>query len=350
MKAMSWRVGGRRTRTLVGRGLLGRPGLLARMLPGADRVAVVTDARCRRLFLPRLLRSLGRAPDLVHLLPRGERAKCGAELERLHRALLAGGFSRDSALVALGGGAVSDLCGFAAATFMRGVRWACAPTTLLAQIDAGLGGKTGVDLAGVKNAVGAFHQPEAVLCDPELLESLGPRELRAGHGELLKYALLFERRFPATSAVRPPRGAALERAVERCVRWKMSVVAQDERETRSRREVLNLGHTFGHGFEAAARGALRHGEAVLLGLRAAVRLSELEGLLPAPEARRLRGLLAALPCPRPRLRAAEVLRHMGADKKRRGGRLRFVLLRGPGRPVVAGARAANVARVLKEIL
>lgn len=350
MMTLSWRVGGRRTRALVGRGLLGRPGLLGRLLPGADRVAVVADARTLRLFLPRLRRSLGRAPDLVHVLPRGERAKSAAELERLHRALLARGFSRDSALVALGGGAVSDLCGFAAATFMRGVRWVCVPTTLLAQIDAGLGGKTGLDLDGVKNAVGVFHQPEAVLCDPALLESLDSRELRAGHGELLKYALLFERRIPAPSAARPPRGAALERAVARCVRWKMSVVVRDERETQGLREILNLGHTFGHGFESAARGGLRHGEAVLLGLRAAVRLSELEGLLPASEARRLSAILAKAPCPRPRLRPAEVLRRMSADKKRRGGLPRFVLLRGPGRPVVAGARADNVARALKETL
>jgi 3-dehydroquinate synthetase len=307
----------------VGRGLARRPRLWAKGLPAGSRVMLVSEPMVWKLHGAGVAKALLNAgfKTVRHLLPGGERAKAWPAVESLLRAMLKAGLGRDSALLALGGGSITDAAGFAAAVYMRGIPWVSLPTTLLGQVDSGIGGKTAIDLPEGKNLVGAFHQPRAVVCDTALLDTLPAREFRSGLGEILKYGLLFD---PALCA--PLRKDRLERTVRRCAALKARLVARDERETKGRREILNFGHTIGHALETAAAGGLRHGEAVVCGMRAALRLSG------APEGLGVR--LEAFPLPRLSLSEAAVMRVLRRDKKARGGRLHFVLLKAAGRPFV----------------
>jgi shikimate kinase/3-dehydroquinate synthase len=274
------------------------------------------------------------AGDLV--IEGGEAGKSPASLEQLWRALAAAGLERSDRVLAVGGGAVTDVAGFAAATFRRGLAWIAAPTTLVGQVDAAIGGKTAIDVAA-KNDVGTFWTPQAVLADPDLLASLPAEEWSAGFAECVKTALLAGGplwELVRTMRSRPERAAEAE-LVRRCAGFKTLVVAEDPRES-GLRAILNLGHTVGHGVETAAgHGVLRHGEAVAIGLVAALRLStRLTGLDPAVEDE-ISELLAAHRLPRsaPGLAAAGVLDAMRHDKKRARGAHRFVLLEAVGRPV-----------------
>jgi shikimate kinase/3-dehydroquinate synthase len=273
--------------------------------------------------------------DLV--LAGGEIGKSPAALEDLWRAFAAAGLERGDRVLAVGGGAVTDVVGFAAATFRRGIHWIAAPTTLVGQVDAAIGGKTAIDVAA-KNDVGAFWTPQAVLADPGLLASLPIAEWAAGFAECVKTALLAGG--PLWGLVRelragqPPLPLQIE-LVQRCAGFKTLVVAEDPRES-GRRAILNLGHTVGHGVEAAAGyGMLRHGEAVAIGLVAALRLSTRLAGLDQSVADEVSELLAAHGLPRsaPGLAPGDVLAAMRHDKKRAGGAHRFVLLEGIGRPV-----------------
>jgi shikimate kinase/3-dehydroquinate synthase len=274
------------------------------------------------------------AADLV--LEGGEGGKSVAGLELLWRALAAAGLERSDRVLAVGGGAVTDVVGFAAATFRRGLPWIASPTTLVGQVDAAIGGKTAIDVAA-KNDVGAFWTPQAVLADPGLLASLPPAEWAAGFAECVKTALLAGG--PLWELVRAMRStpSAPEQVelVQRCAGFKTLIVAEDPRES-GRRAILNLGHTIGHGVEAVAGdGSLRHGEAVAIGLVAALRLStRLAGLDPAV-ADEISELLAAHRLPRaaPGLDPSQVLDAMRHDKKRAHGTHRFVLLEAVGHPV-----------------
>jgi shikimate kinase / 3-dehydroquinate synthase len=274
------------------------------------------------------------AADLV--LEGGEAGKSPAALERLWRALAGAGLERSDRVLAVGGGAVTDVAGFAAATFRRGLAWIAAPTTLVGQVDAAIGGKTAIDVAA-KNDVGAFWTPQAVLSDPELLDSLPPAEWSAGFAECVKTALLAGG--PLWELVRGMRARAdrepQAELVRRCAGFKALVVAEDPRES-GLRAILNLGHTVGHGVETAAgHGTLRHGEAVAIGLLAALRLStRLAGLDPAVEDE-VSELLAAHRLPRSAagLASGDVLDAMRHDKKRARGAHRFVLLEAVGRPL-----------------
>jgi 3-dehydroquinate synthetase len=335
-----------RYEVVVGGGVLDA---LARLCAGRDAVALVS---CRRVLATphgaRVARAL--RPTLVHALPDGERGKTLAELERAAGRLLSAGATRRSLVVALGGGAVTDAAGFLAATFMRGVDWVAVPTTLLAMVDAAIGGKTAVNLPVAKNAVGAFHPPLAVLADLRALETLPPRELGSGMGEVVKYACLEPALLPAVSAGRVD--AAL---VARCAGYKTGVVERDPKE-RGERKLLNLGHTFGHGVEAAGRfEAYTHGEAVAVGLAFAFRLARRLGRLgddavdAADELLDGAGLPRAVPAAVAR-RAADL---MAFDKKRTAAGLRWVLPRASRRgwkvewDVAAEARA--VAATVEEI-
>lgn len=290
----------------------------------------------------------------AHLLPRGERAKTWASVEDLLGAMLGAGLGRDAGLVALGGGAVTDAAGFAAAVYLRGIPWASVPTTLLGQLDSGLGGKTGINLAEGKNLAGAFHQPISVVCDTSFLESLPERERVSGLAEALKYGLVFD---PALwsyirkSWVSLRRGdpAATASVVRRGAAWKLRIVAQDERE-KGPRELLNFGHTLGHALEAAAGlGRLRHGEAVIWGMRAALRLSVSHAGLPRAEFDEADGFLAGVPLPLPRVDLRKLMAAARRDKKAREGRLRFVLLRRLGRPVVLEVGEDAILSVVREL-
>src|SRR5512138_66322 len=302
---------------------------LSVLCAGYDRVAVLSCARVLRTpFAKRLVKRLSHdAPvALVHALPDGERGKTLAELERAAMKLMKAGLTRRSLVVSIGGGAVSDVAGFLAATFMRGIAWAAAPTTLLSMVDAAIGGKTGVNLPVAKNAVGAFHPPVAVLGDPSALSTLPARELRSGMGEVLKYAALEPAMLGRVAAARPGQAPSPE-LIAACARAKVRVVEEDPNE-KGARKLLNLGHTFGHGVEAA--GAFErwsHGEAVAIGLAFAFRVARAMGRVDEAAVEAIEGALAAarLPARVPRQVARRAGRLMRYDKKRTATGLRWVL-------------------------
>ncbi|HEV8385515.1 MAG TPA: 3-dehydroquinate synthase [Candidatus Acidoferrales bacterium] len=262
-----------------------------------------------------------------------ESAKTLRTVERLCRQLAQARADRESVIVALGGGVVGDVAGFVAASYMRGIRFVQVPTTLLAQIDSSIGGKTGVNLPEGKNLVGAFHQPGLVITDPLVLRTLPARQYRAGLYEAIKYGVIgdemlfrsLERQLPDVLRQRP---AALEWMLERCIRAKAEVVSADERES-GRREILNFGHTFGHALEAATRyRRLLHGEAVGWGMIASARLSVQMNMLAESDAERIEQLVRRVGLPRlPAVRTERLMELMRTDKKARGGKLRLVLAR-----------------------
>lgn len=338
---------------LIGEGLLRRAGAeIASRLPGR-RAVVVTDRNVAPHHLPTLRESLAAcAIELAGevILPPGEGAKSLPEYARAAEAVLDARPDRNTVLVALGGGVVGDLAGFVAASVLRGLPFVQCPTTLLAQVDSSVGGKTGLNTRHGKNLLGAFHQPRLVLADTAALRTLPPRELQAGWGEVAKHGLLdgklwewCEANGPAALAGDPE---ALAHAVRESCRLKAAVVAEDEFETAAEggRALLNLGHTFGHALEAefGYGAALLHGEAVAIGLGLAAELSARLGLCSQEMPGRVRehvrecGMrvrIADLPRP---VAAEALMARMRADKKAREGRMRFVLLRGPGQCLTAG--------------
>jgi len=321
----------------IQRGGLARLGSFTRQVTRARRAVLVSDARVAALYAGAALASLrhaGLGADLVRV-PAGERSKHPVRLARLWDQLAALGLTRRDTVVALGGGVVGDLAGFAAATFLRGVPWICVPTTVLAQVDSSVGGKTAVDLAAGKNLVGAFHQPAGVLIDPETLATLAARQRRAGLAEVVKSGMAVDAalfRWTEANAAALASGAprALADAVARAVRVKARVVMADEREREGgRRTALNYGHTLAHAIEAVRgyRGIL-HGEAVAIGMRAAGALSvELAGLGDGARARQDAlldglGLPARMPGRTPLAGLLDAMRH---DKKRGSTGTRWVL-------------------------
>jgi 3-dehydroquinate synthase len=324
----------------IGPNLLRATRLFEDCVPGKD-LLIVTNDRVGPLYLEVLLEALASRRTAVVTLPDGEEFKTLASVERIIDALVAERMNRDCAVLALGGGVVGDIAGFAAACYQRGVAYVQLPTTLLAQVDSSVGGKTGVNHAGGKNLIGAFHQPRAVIADIETLHTLPPREYAAGLAEVVKYGLIHDAGFfgwleinAAALMTREPH--ALMRAIRRCCEIKATIVSADERET-GLRAVLNFGHTFGHAIETATGyGAWLHGEAVSAGMVMAAELSSRLGWLDRGVAERARRLLArfGLPVSAAGIGASRALDLMGMDKKVERGRLRLVLLRGLGEAVV----------------
>jgi 3-dehydroquinate synthase len=351
-------LGARAYEVLVGPGLLDRAGaLLAPHLP-RRRTVVVTDRNVADHHGERLSAALeagGTAVDMV-VLPPGEQTKSFEGLQDVIDRLLALRLERNDRLIAFGGGVIGDLAGFAAAIYKRGIDFIQIPTTLLAQVDSSVGGKTAIDTAAGKNLVGAFHQPVAVLADLDVLATLPAREMRAGYAEVLKYGLLGDEAFfawleGAGESVLALDPAALAEAVARCVAMKAEVVAEDERET-GRRALLNLGHTFAHALESETGfgDALLHGEAVGVGCALAFRFSVALGLCEEGEAARAEAAIAkaGLPTRLHALAAApfdaeRLAGHMAQDKKSDGG-LVFILARGIGEAFVA--RGVDRGRLL----
>ncbi len=320
----------------VGRGGLARLGeLVERHLPGR-RVALVADESVYRLLREgRLARARWEGPAVT--FPAGERSKTRETWSRLSDDLLRLGFGRDAGVVALGGGVAGDLAGFVAATYMRGIPFLQVPTTLLAMLDASVGGKTGVDTPEGKNLIGAFHPPAAVVADPLALETLPDREYRAGLAEAVKHGLIADRDYFAwiersvdALVARDP--AALEHLVRRSVEIKAQVVGEDEREG-GRRAILNAGHTVAHALEQVTDFRLPHGEAVALGLVAEAALATSLGLATPEAGARVAGLLERLGLP---TRVGEpmdderIISAMASDKKNRAGGIRFALPKGLG--------------------
>jgi shikimate kinase/3-dehydroquinate synthase len=347
--------GGRAYEVVVGEGLLARAGALLAPALAARRVVVVSDASVAALHGPALRAGLeegGFAVAAEVAVPPGEASKDFATLHGVLERLLAAGIDRRTAVVALGGGVVGDLGGFAAAVALRGLPFVQVPTTLLAQVDSSVGGKTGVNLAAGKNLAGAFHQPRLVLADTGTLRTLPPRELRAGYAEVAKHGLIAGEAFwgwceRADGGLAAARGdaAALSHAVLESCRLKAAVVAADEREEAADggRALLNLGHTFGHALEAECGfdGTLLHGEGVAVGLGLAAALSARLGHCAQELPGRVMAHLAACGLParitdlRRPFSTAALMSRMRRDKKARDGRLRFVLLRGPGEAFTA---------------
>ncbi len=333
---------------LVGPGLLARLGELSRPFLKHSRTAIVTDETVARLHGQAAVDAFAAAGVQAQLftVPAGEESKSFAQLERLCDALLAWNLDRHDVIVALGGGVVGDLAGFAASMLMRGVDFIQVPTTLLAQVDSSVGGKTAIDTPRGKNLIGAFWQPRLVLCDLDVLSTLPDRELRAGWAEVIKYGLLGDADFfsrlerdSALIARRDPQ--ALIAAIARSVEMKAEIVAEDEREA-GRRALLNLGHTFGHAVEVETGfgGDLVHGEAVAVGCALAFRFSAHLGLCRAEDARRAAEALSAAGLPTTLGEAGgpyaadRLLERMGQDKKAEGGRITLVLARRIGEAFV----------------
>ena len=340
---------------LVGRGLLSDPGAWTPFLPGRQ-VLVVTNAVVEPLWLGPVRQALADCQQGLVVLPDGERYKTLDTLSVVFDALAEHGFHRDASILALGGGVVGDIAGFAAACWQRGIAVIQAPTTLLSQVDAAVGGKTAVNHPAGKNLIGAFHQPRAVVADVETLATLPEREYRAGLGEVIKYGVGLDRAFfqwleselPAVVARDPE---TLERAVYWCCTLKAEVVAADERES-GRRALLNLGHTFAHAIETAVGyDGWLHGEAVAAGLVMACRLAVELGGMGCEDLDRVEALVrgAGLPTAPPRAGAARLRALMAMDKKVAGGQLRLVVPRGIGDSRLrADVPESLVERVLAE--
>ena len=337
-------------------------GLLARAetwqgLPSAAAALIVTNTTVAPLYAAALRRALaGRYRSVFEVeLPDGEEHKDWQTLNRIFDALLSHGCDRKTVLFALGGGVVGDMTGFAAASYMRGVPFVQVPTTLLAQVDSSVGGKTAINHPLGKNMIGAFYQPVRVLCDLDTLKTLPERELSAGLAEVIKYGPIFDMGFLdwIEANIEPlmrREPAALAHAVRRSCEIKADVVGQDERES-GLRAILNFGHTFGHAIEAGlGYGQWLHGEAVGCGMVMALQLSRRLGLVDEAFVRRVTGLIAraGLPTVGPDLGADRYLELMRVDKKAEGGEIRFVVIERPGQAAVRGAPDEVVRQVLAD--
>ena len=333
MKTLTVSLPGRSYQILIGRGLLARAGEYCRKaLPRAGRLFVVTDTNVAPLYLRRTADSLTAAGFQVdsHIIPAGESSKCAGQLAQLWEAMMAARLTRTDAVVALGGGVVGDLAGFAAATVLRGVDFVQIPTTLLAQVDSSVGGKVAIDLEAGKNLAGAFWQPRLVLMDPQVLDTLPDAVFADGMAEVVKYGCIKDGAFFHFLARRPERAALMEEIehiLYTCCNIKRMVVERDERDT-GERMLLNFGHTLGHAYELAGHyETWTHGQAVAAGMVKAAQIGARLGVTPAGTAEAIAGVLAALglptaiPCT-----GAEYAAAVGLDKKGAGDQITLIVL------------------------
>ncbi len=341
-------------------GLLGSVGQSLRSIGLSGPCAVVTNPLVNSLYGKALLNSLegaGGFEPLLITVPDGEEYKSLAEAGKIYDVLVENRFERGSPIIALGGGVIGDLAGFVAATYLRGVPYVQVPTTLLAQVDSSVGGKTAVNHPGGKNLIGAFYQPLAVLIDPATLKTLEKREVLAGLAEVVKYGIILDAEFFAfleknTDGLTGLHEDVIIEAIRRSCEIKAAVVAEDELETTGRRAVLNLGHTFGHAIEAlSGYGVYRHGEAVAMGMVMAAKFSVRIGLCGARVAERIEGLICSLGLPATPLSidAAAFIESMRHDKKVVGGRLRFILIEDMGSVVLRDVEEKELKEFLETL-
>jgi 3-dehydroquinate synthase len=339
----------------IGAGLLANRELLERQIQGRD-LLIVTNTTVAKLYLASLTASLAQRRVAECILPDGEQHKTLQTAAWVFDALVANKMNRDATVLALGGGVVGDIAGFAAACYQRGIGYVQVPTTLLAQVDSSVGGKTGVNHPGGKNLIGAFYQPRAVIADTDVLASLPDRQLKSGLAEVIKYGcvwdpLLFQWLERNLAKLKARDAEAMTYAILRSCEVKAIVVGRDERE-RDLRAILNFGHTFGHAIEAATgyEGFL-HGEAVGLGMLMATDLSHRLGLIDVSVKERVRDILVqtGLPIKAPRIGAAKAFELMQMDKKVLDGAVRLVLLEKLGRAVISSEYPpAELAATLSE--
>jgi 3-dehydroquinate synthase len=357
MESLSVALGARAYPIHIGAEIIGSDGLYQPHLAGGS-AAIVTNDVVAPLYLSQVRKALGAARVTEIVIPDGEQTKSWQTLNQVFDALLNARCGRDTLVIALGGGVIGDLAGFAAAVYQRGVPFVQVPTTLLAQVDSSVGGKTAINHALGKNMIGAFHQPRAVISDVATLDSLPDRELRAGLAEVIKHGLALDVAFvdwleSNVDKILHRDQQSLTYAVRRSCELKARIVAEDERESGAR-ALLNFGHTFGHAIEAGTcYGAWLHGEAVAAGMVMAAELSALMGHLKKTEVGRVRELLkrAGLPVAGPALAPERLMELMSLDKKAAKGRTRFVVLEALGRAALradvddAAVRRAIVAAV-----
>jgi 3-dehydroquinate synthase len=347
MRVVPVELGDRSYEVRIAPGLLSQAGEHLRPFLRNDRAVIVSDQKVWAAQGARFAAALDGLTVEPLLVEPGEGSKSFPVLADLVDRLLALGLERSDRIIALGGGVIGDLAGFAAAVVNRGCGFIQVPTTLLSQVDSSVGGKTGINVAAGKNLVGAFHQPSLVLIDPQVLDTLDPRQVRAGYAEIAKFGLIEDVDFFAWLEANGP--AVLSgniearcHAIEKAVAGKADVVAADERETNDRRALLNLGHTFGHALEAETgySDRLLHGEAVALGCVLAMRFSAERGLCDSADADRTRthfadvGLPVSLAQVGVAASGADLTQHMASDKKKAGGRVAFILSRGIGQAYV----------------
>jgi len=351
MESLRVALGSRSYPIHIGAGILDAPDLYRPHLAGGG-VAIVSNTVVGPLYLKAVKSAVGAVTEIT--VPDGERAKSWEGVEQVVDALLAARLGRDGLVIALGGGVIGDLAGFAAAIYQRGVPFVQVPTTLLAQVDSSVGGKTAINHARGKNMIGAFHQPRAVIADVATLDTLPERELRSGLAEVIKHGLALDAAFfewleSNIEKILKKDRAALVHAIRRSCELKARVVAADERESGERAR-LNFGHTFGHAIEAATGyGAWLHGEAISAGMVMAASLSECMGSLPGRDVLRVRKLLtrAGLPVAGPALAPERLMELMALDKKAAKGRTRFVVLEAIGRAALrADVDAAALRRAI----
>ncbi len=353
MKVIQVRHSGGEYPVYVGQGLLGMTSVIERHLEG--RILLVSDENVARLYLERLRPTLSKVAHKRRLiLPAGEEHKTIASWQQIIDELVALKAQRDATVLALGGGVVGDMAGFAAACYMRGIRVVQMPTTLLAQVDAAVGGKTGVNHTQGKNLIGAFHAPAAVIIDLDTLSTLSERDYRAGLAEVIKYGAIRDPGFFAwleahDEALVARMPESLLEAIYQSVRNKAEVVAADEHES-GQRALLNFGHTFGHALETATDYKVwRHGEAVAIGMSLATRLSEMLGMVPPGTHDRMTRLLSrlGLPTALPSDQdPSRLLNLMRLDKKNRADQIRLVLLDAIGQARVVPCPADDIREVL----
>jgi 3-dehydroquinate synthase len=342
MQTLTVNLGERSYPILIGSGLLRSPTLLASHIP-AGELLLISNTVVAPLYAERLKSALPGRRMIELILPDGESHKTLATASRVFDVMMANHLGRDAVILALGGGVVGDLAGFVAACYQRGIDFVQLPSTLLADVDSSVGGKTAVNHPGGKNMIGAFHQPRAVIIDTDLLASLPERELRAGLAEVIKYGLIWDAQFFSwieahIEAILARDGAALTHLIHRSCEIKAEIVSRDERE-QGERALLNFGHTFGHAIEAATGySQWLHGEAVALGMVIAADMSRRLGQMTADEQQRLLALLqrAGMPVGPPQIGAGRAFHYMRVDKKVKSGRVRLVLLRGIGAAAVSG--------------
>ncbi|MBI4115556.1 MAG: 3-dehydroquinate synthase [Candidatus Omnitrophica bacterium] len=381
MKKITLHLHGRSYSIVIGKNLLSSIGNLLKPLGLGSKILIVSNKRVAAYFLRPVQNSLRRAgfEVSIHLLPYGdEKDKSESQLIRLWKAMAEAGLERSSTILALGGGVVGDVAAFAASTYMRGISVVQVPTTLLAQVDAAIGGKTAIDLPLAKNIVGTFYHPRLVICDVSTLGSLQKlakltnfrqQEIQNGLAEVVKYGMirdaslfkLLEKRIEKIlSSIR--KKSSLNNSelsffgivVWRSARVKVKVVEEDERETKGKRVILNYGHTFAHAFEAAKKYRLPHGEAVALGMVCAARLAQKQGFLSKKDELRQNELIRKIGLPtrleKYGFHPKQVIHHMLLDKKKKGGKLRFILPEAVGRVRVASdISLSEVNQILKEL-
>ncbi len=337
---------------------LGSVATISAAVTSAHRFAIITDETVRDLYATRVVEAFATADVAVLTVQAGETHKTRESWSRLTDGMLRLGHGRDSAIVALGGGVVGDLAGFVAATYMRGIPFVQVPTTLLAMIDASIGGKTGVDTPHGKNLVGAFHRPAAVIADPTVLATLPPRELRAGFAEAIKHGVIADAKYFAhvrdsLPSLLAPAGHATARMTEliiRSIELKASVVERDEHEG-GLRKILNFGHTIGHAVEALGNYRLLHGEAISIGMALEAEVGERAGISAKGTADAIRSVLAAagLPSARPGgLDPDQIIETARGDKKTMAGSIEFAIPLGIGR--MAAEETGWTARIGEELI